>query len=621
MNSEIASNKLMGGCESFDLRWLNVSCLLGSVVVVGYVLWLTGRGLDFTDEGYYLLSISDPYNYISSFSHFGYFYHLFFLSIGENVAALRVFNVLITYALAFLLTALILRNVMCFGERDKFFQYSASSSFALLALLVVSLNGKWLATPSYNSLTLLGLLVIANGIVICLRSEHKASFIGWMLISCGGWLSFLGKPSSAALLALLVPLALFLLRRIRLSGIVIGLLSVSFLIYITLILLDRTLVEFIAGLSLNWKINSLQNSGHDLLEVIFRLGSFPTGARAMTFGVFAIVLVLLAWRSDTQAFIKVFPLYFAAVFIAGVIAQIKGIGAAYAKEAFIQLMYTGSLFFGSILLAINNRIRIFRSLRREHVVLSLLFLVFPHLYAFGTNNDTLVQASSAGFFWLLSGLVLLSPLFQDRSFRQVVLTTFASTIFFYSLFLVISISESPYRQSDTLRNATTLVAIGRPSSPVGLNFNQAEYVENLQLAARSANMPAGQQVIDLTGTSPGTLFSIGAKGVGLAWLIGGYPGSQQVVAEVFNHVSCNQLATAWILTNRDVTNPREMNHIDPAVLKVFGADLDEDYAVAAQWPTPFGARGNYESMEMLYRPIRSTDVINTCKNMRITLGG
>lgn len=591
-----------------NLRLLNVSWSLGSVVLIGYVLWLTGRGLDFTDEGYYLLSISDPYSYIPSLSHFGYFYHLFFSALGENVAAIRAFNVLITYALAFLLTTLILRYVVNFVGRDKYFQYSVSSSFALLSLLVVSLNGKWLATPSYNSLTLLGLLLIANGIVICLRSDYKTRFIGWILISCGGWLSFLGKPSSAALLALLIPLALLLLKRIRLIDILIGLLSLSLLICITLILVDRTLIEFLAGLSLNWKINSLQNSGHNLLEVVYRLGSFPTGVRAMFLSIFAIMLTLVAWRSDTRTFIKLLPFYFAAVFVIGVIVQIKGIGEAYAKEAFIQLMFTGSLFFGSILLAVNNRILILDRIRREHVVLSLLLLVFPHLYAFGTNNDTLVQASSAGFFWLLSGLILLSPLFQDRSFRQVVFTIFSVTVSFYSLFLIFSISESPYRQSVTLRDATTLVAIGRPSSPVGLNLNQAEYVKNLQIATRRANMPEGQQVIDLTGTSPGSLFSVGAKGVGLAWLIGGYAGSQQVVEEVFKSVSCKQLATAWILIN-----PREINNIDPSVLGVFGADLDKDYVVAAQWSTPFGARGNDESKEMLYRPIHSTDIFTSCE--------
>jgi hypothetical protein len=61
--------------------------------------WFSRSGFDFSDEGYYLASIASPYSYVSSLSFFGQMYHPLFVGMNESVFALRLFNLLSTFAL------------------------------------------------------------------------------------------------------------------------------------------------------------------------------------------------------------------------------------------------------------------------------------------------------------------------------------------------------------------------------------------------------------------------------------------------------------------------------------------------------------------------------------------
>ena len=81
-------------------RAMTVLSALGSVLVLGLLLKYSAYGIDFTDESFYLVWISNPFIYSVSLTQFGFIYHPLYSLLGGDIAALRQANILITYGLA-----------------------------------------------------------------------------------------------------------------------------------------------------------------------------------------------------------------------------------------------------------------------------------------------------------------------------------------------------------------------------------------------------------------------------------------------------------------------------------------------------------------------------------------
>jgi len=110
-------------------------------------------------------------------------------------------------------------------------------------------------------------------------------------------------------------------------------------------------------------------------------------------------------------------------------------------------------------------------------------------------------------------------------------------------------------------------------------------------------------MIDLTGQSPGILYAVGAKSVGLPWILGGYRGSDIVAVNSLKMVPCAELGTAWLLTEPD--GPRQ---ISPSVVASFGANLATDFELVGTFKTAAGAGGyEIERQQQFLKPIRPAD--------------
>lgn len=84
-------------------RVLLTFSIIGTVSALVWVLWLSNYGLDFTDESYYLVWMSNPFNYSVSATQFGFIYHPLYEFLGGSIASLRQANILITFCLAWAL--------------------------------------------------------------------------------------------------------------------------------------------------------------------------------------------------------------------------------------------------------------------------------------------------------------------------------------------------------------------------------------------------------------------------------------------------------------------------------------------------------------------------------------
>ena len=91
-------------------------------------------------------------------------------------------------------------------------------------------------------------------------------------------------------------------------------------------------------------------------------------------------------------------------------------------------------------------------------------------------------------------------------------------------------------------------------------------------------------MLDLTGHYPGALYALNANAIGRPWMIGDYPGSDQLAFAALDRVPRGLLRRAWILT--EPAGPRKLS---PDILKRYGIDLAKDYTEVGSIDSPTGS--------------------------------
>ena len=86
--------------------------------------------------------------------------------------------------------------------------------------------------------------------------------------------------------------------------------------------------------------------------------------------------------------------------------------------------------------------------------------------------------------------------------------------------------ENPYRQTQPLRLQMTAVDITPGKSRLFLPEETAAYIRELHRLSAANGFKAGDPALDLTGVSPGSLYAMGARPLGVASTFAGYPGSR-----------------------------------------------------------------------------------------------
>jgi hypothetical protein len=101
-------------------------------------------------------------------------------------------------------------------------------------------------------------------------------------------------------------------------------------------------------------------------------------------------------------------------------------------------------------------------------------------------------------------------------------------------------------------------------------------------------------IIDLTGTAPSTIFFLEGLPIGSAWLLGGYPNSEEFTRRALETVPRDQLDRAWVLTA-----PKGHRPIPDTVMRAVGLDFPADYEEVVQ------SRTEYENENhVLWKPKR-----------------
>jgi hypothetical protein len=587
-------------CASAKQLIYVMSIALGLFTTAGILVWilmLASRGIDFSDEGYYLNFISNPGIYSASVTQFGFFYHPLFELLNENLERLRQFSVglmvLLVSTLAFLL--LFRERDQRIGERFERVAISIVIGSSVVSFFSVSL------TPNYNSMTLQALLVASIGLLLVSNSNKRVSridlyYLGWGLIALGGTIAFLSKPTSAVALAILTFVFLLLTRRLDLQGVIVAIIIVPLLILGFAISVDGSLTAFYQRLSDGLLImQSLQSPYH---EGILRFDSFILSASESRLFIALVVISALvtAMATSKRLFLQCSALALPIVIFLMEFAIALGASpipvAQMATDPKVMLAIPlASLLAWVLVLGRDVTWNSFGSAS----ALSIYLLAMPYVFAIGSGNNYWTMGGFVAFFWALAALPWLKSI-SPRSGSLLHLlppAALSQLIGFVSLYAG---SETPYRQPvPLLQNGEPVLIRG---STLLLGPHYATYFQDLERISNAAGFAAGTPVIDLTGTSAASLFAMRAKAIGLPWLIGGYPGSERLAVLSLQKVPCRDLKAAWLLAE-----PEGPRRLPDSVLKQLHLDLDRDYIAVGQTLTPAKSSG-YDNprLQVLMKP-------------------
>lgn len=576
-------------------------------------MWLASRGLDLTDEGFYLNSISHPRDDRASILLFGYVYHPLYLLFGGDIVLLRWAGLLITTISVAILAWVALGTPALVGRTPLTPTVRCAVSMALGSLSPIAVV-QYPLTPSYNALTEQALSLSTAGLIVGLSRKGGRAAAGWALLGVAAWLTFLGKPTSAAALGVVVMVAIVVTFRrspkriLQALATTLGACLAS--LAVTLILARMSLTALVTLLA-----NGLETSevlgGHSRIvrwDDIPWAGIFWVTLAAVVTIAFLGSLASSQGRSSesslAQAAVATTLLVGSAALVVAVFALWRARGLVTAAQLYGPATAFGGALLGLLtVLAAAARHR-FRHSHAEggppaedrgltRVVMVVVLVLLPGVYALGTNNNLWSTQGRAVVF----PVIALTALLSGRP-AAIVAVPLSGLLFLAPLLATSAVS--PYRYASLL-SATVRTDVGSAGT-VGLTRPDSARITHILAIPEKVGLKPGTPIVDLTGDSPGYVYLLGGRAVGQAWLLGGYPGSKEAAVLAIEHDRC-ELENAWVLAGKG--QPRA---IEETVLHTFGLDLHRDFKPVASFApnrAQFGAEAP-EAPTQVYAPTHTT---------------
>lgn len=568
-----------------------------------WVLLSCRAGFDFTDEGFYLNWIASPWNYRASLSQFGFVYHPLYLLLGADIALLRQANVLILFALAWLLCGTLFGSIRVQPAASGPASRIGLACMALAAAsAVLSFLQAWLPTPNYNSLTLQAMMLAATGGLLAGGERSLRSVAGWIMIGIGGGLAFLAKPPSAAMLGLLLALYLAAAGKFRLRGLMIAVVAAGLLVVIAAFAIDGSLAGFVRrivdGLDLsNRRLASMHTTGR-----LFPPDQLAFGSQRRTHFIHFLVVLFVTTGLGLLAsrFARPVSLFVAALVAAACVVAMAGLWSPQILSHDIEPLQLLGIAIGAVLAEWLASKAAIRTPSRNGLAIAGLLLALPYAFAFGTDSNYWAAAAHAGLFWLLAGLVICLDRAATETALQKLLPAIGAALVVTTGTLLVA-TGAPYRQTEALNRQASLLDLPPGKSRLFLSEQAVAYIRALRALVAAAGFREGDPMLDLTGESPGSLYAIGARPLAAPWTLAGYRGSANFVAAALHAESCQTIAASWMLDE-----PGSADAIPADVLIAEGIDLSADYTVVGSIRETRGVAPSSLEYRVL-KPARSTE--------------
>jgi hypothetical protein len=490
----------------------------------------------------------------------------------------------------------------------------------LLSLSSLSFFIIYLPTPNYNILNFISINILAAGILLILDSKetlgsNKNIIMGIIFAGIGGYLSFMAKPQSAALLAIIVLVYGYLEKRIPIKA-VIGAYIISLtLLLITIYLTDGSLSIFYERFTTARMLEDLHGT-HSVYKP-FTIGISVLIGNLNHFIIFSFAfLSFLAFAIDKIEDFNKNDKSFDTTYLTLIFIIIFGAYVYLYPKFYFYNIISGYLLLAPVFTLFTASYLRFKkknkSVEKSKILLCLLFLLFSLAFTIGSNNSIFVMTSICAFFLLLSALSMLSGVSDARNY-PIRLLIIGSACLVVSMGLVYSSLKNPYRQPLDLSRNKTLINLIEDGSPLYLSEDRAGYIWDLRRAANTHGFKKGFLLIDLSGRVPGAIYALSGNLPIFSGLASIQGFSNDFFIRIFSYIPCEQMAGAWfIYDEKHLRKP-----IDPKVLWRSGIDIfsKEQYEAVGTsvFTSDFSKRGMYASAHYLLKPIRDhEDATEAC---------
>lgn len=584
-----------------------------TVAVVAKLLYLSRSGIDFTDEGYYINWIAHRELYPVSPTQFGFVYGPLYDLVGQNLVLLRAANLVLTLGCGwFFFGQLILDQRRPVGaERLAWLALAFVLSLSSLTVLYL-----WLPTPSYNTLALQGLLLGGGAIGLIRRDAAENRTRGYLLLGAAGVLTFLAKPTTAAAAAPLFLVCLAVRRQLTWRGLLLMALTSLVGMVAAALAIDASLTRFYLRLAKAAADTQLLQSSYSFWATV-RVDSFDLTRpqhHALWYG--AAFLGITSWLAASSR--RGLGLVSCGLVLASLSALLAIFGFYFFHRPSLLNLYgyeLGPLFSyssggewirrfpnsGVLLLAwpvgafAACLVRFSRRPAWSEMTVALCLLLMPYAYVVGTNVNYWQAMGGAAVFWCAAGLVCLGPsTLVAPSWPQFL--PLAAGAFAGTVLLLVPAIEAPYRQRQPLHMNGARIA-GMEGGFLRVPDDNAHYIQSVKELLDRHGFEPGEPMIDLTGRFPTLLYLVKAKPVALAWMLGGYPGSEAFVRQGLDRAPPESLRRAWVLS--EPGGPRALS---PALLEPYDLDLARDYEEIGTVNSPL-AEHSRSFKQHLYKPV------------------
>jgi hypothetical protein len=596
---------------NFIIYFAYASCAILTVIILYQILKYSAYGFDFTDEGYYLNQISNPFLYKASVSNYGFIYHPFYIWFNGNISLLRKINFLITFFLAYALAFIFFKSITTHKKNIIFDQIII---LGIASNIFLSID---IFTPNYNSLNLQALIILSLGIFLIDKKKDTQIILSYACIGIGGWLTFMAKPSSALALTFVVLIYLILSKKFTIRLIIISSLITLFFLLLSAIIVSgsvsKFIQEFIKSITLYSQIDHGIKDTFLRTFILIHKTSIKYFQIFYTFLSFILIFIFSLFIINLKKINKIFILLiiFLSIFIIMACLIFNVINTNMIFGVYLRLQILGIIFaclFINLVFTHNNKIK---KIRNSYWRMAFFLALLPYVYAFGTNINYLSKALDCGIFWILAAFILLIPLItlNDKKYISIIFLILITQLITYSHLQ--AKFETPSRQNQPLRLNSSLITINNKNDVLILSKEFATYILNARNISNKGGFVKGDSIIDLSGQSPGLLYLLNATAIGTAWNIGGYPKSLEVSKTIYNSVSCKDISKSWILYENK--GPRS---VSADLMISLGANFPEQYQYIGSWKTATGA-GGYEKIRIqkLYKPKTNT-ILQSCNILR-----
>jgi len=590
--------------KSWTVGIVHFFLITSLLLTLFWVVYYCQYGFDFSDEGSYIAWIADPFRYKGSVTQFGYIYNPLYRLMNSSIFHLRVANIAITFILTWIMVCVYASVVFSDSAKSKYEKYLTPAAMAIAMLAFLNW---WLPTPSYNSLAMQGVIIMATGLLVLDVRDERLHILGWLAMGIGGWIVFMAKPSSAAAMGFLFLANLSFSRKLNVRGVGSGLLVATSMLAISSLYIDGSVITFIERLRSEYFFQQAFLSG-DKTYTIFRINRPQLGGSLLIWFVLWVVFIIYFCLSVAKGQIGslLSLLGYSALLLIALFPPYTVMFApplAMPKDNILFLSIPVGILVAVIRISMKEK-KFALDFSKLNFALIVTLAAIPHAFAFGTSVNYWTAGAKVGLFWVLSGLAFI-PIFDlkkahvARIFGSAALVSILLTVQ-----LVGSGLHDPYRQPHPLWENRFVTQVGHSGSVLILGEGFSKYITTAVKLAKQSDFVDGTPVIDLTGQSPGLLFTMGSKILGRPWIPGGYEGSDTLASLVLGQENCLDLAQAWVLFE-----PEGPRRLSSGVLSTYGADIDSDFLQVAKFLTPVGAGGyEFAREQYLFKPIRSNAI-------------